>query len=183
MKNFEQHIRNNRKQLEPQEVNPQIWLAIENQVLRAKERRKTIYLKVMSIAAVIFVGLLIFKSAFLDKPSNLEQELLAKYGLIEYNFPQQVNVKKASLLNAMIPENSKEDFKVLLQQLEFLDEQYDAYLEYIKANGYQKFIGNQILNYYKSKIELLDKIQKEIEKINYYENKFPSGNQKVELEI
>ena len=101
----------------------------------------------------------------------------------KYNFPEQVNVKKATLTSALIPATKQEDFKVLLYQLEFLDEQYHDYLAYIDKNGYQEFIGNQILNYYKSKIQLLDKIQSEIEKINYYENKFPSNEKKVELEI
>lgn len=183
MNDFEKHIRNNQKQLEPDEVNPNIWLSIENEVLRAKAKRKTFYLRVISLAAVVVLGLVVFKMFFLDTRPNLEEDLLVKYNLEQYNFPQQVNIKKATLSNAMIPSTNQEDFNVLLQQLEFLDEQYRDYLTYIEKNGYQEFIGNQILNYYKSKIELLDKIQKEIEKINYYENKFPSKSKKVGLEI
>ncbi len=183
MNDFEKYIQDNRKQLEPKEVNPTIWLSIENEILRKKERRKTIYLKVASIAAVIMFGLLISKFVFFAAPTNLERDLLSKYGLEKYNFPEQVNVKKATLTSALIPANRKEDFKVLIQQLEFLDEQYHNYLVYINKNGYQEFIGNQILNYYKSKIQLLDKIQSEIEKVNYYENKFPTEEKKVELEI
>ena len=183
MNDFENFIRSNQKELEPNEVDPRIWLSIENQVLKEKEKRKTFYLKVMSIAAVVVIGMLVFKSVLFNTPPNLEQDLLAKYGLEQHNFLQQVNVKKATLANAMIPSTKQEDFKILLHQLEFLDEQYHDYLAYIKKNGYQEFIGNQILNYYKSKIELLDKIQKEIEKINYYEQTFSSNSKKVELEI
>lgn len=183
MSNFEKYIRDNRKQLEPTEVNPKIWLSIENEILRTKEKRKTIYLKIVSAAAIIIFGLFISTFGLFRSDSNLEQDLLSKYDLEKYNFPEQVNGKKASLAKAMIPSSRQEDFKILIQQLEFLDEQYHDYLTYIQKNGYQEFIGNQILNYYKSKIELLDKIQEEIEKINYYENKFPSNSQKVELEI
>ncbi|MFK7770573.1 MAG: hypothetical protein AB8F94_00485 [Saprospiraceae bacterium] len=183
MNNFEKHLRNNRKQLESKEVNPQIWLSIENEILRTKEKRKTIYLKIVSIAAVIILGLFIATFGLLGSSNNLEKDLLSKYDLEKYNFPEQVHVKKATLASAMIPSTKQEDFKVLLQQLEFLDEQYNDYLAYIEKNGYQKFIGEQILNYYKSKIELLDKIQSEIGKINYYEKKFPSNEKKVELEI
>ena len=164
-------------------MNPKIWLSIENEILRAKEKRKTFYLKVVSIAAVIVLGLFISKFVIFAAPTNLEKDLLSKYGLEKYNFLEQVNVKKATLTSALIPATKQEDFKVLLNQLEFLDEQYHDYLAYINKNGYQEFIGNQILNYYKSKIQLLEKIESEIEKINYYENKFPSNEKKVELEI
>ena len=46
MNNFEKHLRDNRKQLEAKKVNPQIWLSIENEILRTKDKRKTIYLKI-----------------------------------------------------------------------------------------------------------------------------------------
>ena len=71
MNDFEKHIRNNQRQLEPDEVNPKIWLAIENEVLRAKEKRKTFYLRVMSLAAVIVLGLMVFKMFFLDIVKNI----------------------------------------------------------------------------------------------------------------
>ena len=183
MNDFEKYIQKNKKQLEPETVNPEVWLTIENQILQAKNKRKTLYLKVVSVAAVFLLGLFLFKGNVFQGESNSEKELLAKYGLEKYNFTQQVNMKKQALSKAMIPTTTQEDFKVLLQQLEFLDKQYHDYLKYIEKNGYQEFIGTQILNYYKSKIELLDKIQKEIQKINYYENKYPSDEKKVGLQI
>ena len=183
MNDFEKYIQENIKQLEPQSINPQVWLTIENQVLQAKNKRKTLYLKIVSIAAVFLLGLFLFKGSIFQGATNSEKELLVKYGLGKYNFTHQVNMKKQALSKAMIPTTTQEDFKVLLQQLEFLDGQYKDYLKYIEQNGYQQFIGNQILNYYQSKIELLDKIQKEIEKINYYENKYPSDEEKVGLQI
>ena len=183
MNDFEKYIQENKKQLEPETVNSQVWLSIENKVLKEKNKRKTLYLKVMSIAAVFLLGLFLFKGNLFQSESNVEKELLAKYGLEKYDFAQQVNMKKEALSKAMIPTTTQEDFNVLLQQLEFLDNQYHDYLEYGEKNGYQEFIGNQILNYYQSKIELLDKIQKEIEKINYYENKYPSNEEKVEFQI
>lgn len=183
MNDFEKYLRENKEQLEPKEVNPEIWLSIENEVLRSKNKRKTLYLKVLSVAAAVVLGLLIFNTNIFNSSLNIESELLVKYDLEKYNFTQQVNLKKENLSNAKIPSDKKEDFQVLLQQLEFLDKQYHDYLTYIEQNGYQEFIGKQILNYYKSKIDLLDKIQKEIEKINYYETKNPSDSKKVGLQI
>ena len=183
MNNFEQYIDDNKKQLEPKEVNPHIWLSIENEILKEKERRKTFYLKIVSVAATILLGVFLFHPDLLNTSSNTEQDILAKYNLEKYDFPRKVNMKKATLAKAKIPSTQQEDFTVLLNQLEFLDQQYHDYLNYIDKNGYQAFIGNQILTYYQSKIELLNKIQREIEKINYYENKFPSNDKKVELGI
>jgi len=64
-----------------------------------------------------------------------------------------------------------------------MDGQFQDYTYYIEKNGYQKFIGEQILNFYTSKIELLDKIQDEIEKINYYEEKIQTSTPKVNIQI
>jgi len=183
MNDFEKYLRDNKKELEPKEVNPEIWLSIENEVLRSKNKRKTLYLKVLSVAAAIILGLLIFNTDIFNNSQNIESEILVKYDLEKYNFTQQVNLKKENLSTAKIPLERKKDFQILLQQLEFLDNQYHDYLTYIEKNGYQEFIGHQILNYYKSKIDLLDKIQKEIEKINYYETKNPSDSEKVGLQI
>ena len=74
-------------------------------------------------------------------------------------------------------------FHLLVKQLEFLDGQYQSYIEFIEKNGYQKFIGTQILHYYEAKIELLDKIQFEINKIDEYEIQYNSKTETVHLTL
>ena len=183
MNEFEKYIRKNKDQLESREVDSKVWLSIENEVLKSKQRRRSIYLRVVSAAAIALLGILIFGGGlFGDQPLS-ERELLEKYGLAQYEFTQQVNLKKDALSKATIPSTRQEDFKILLRQLEFLDEQYSEYLKNIETDGYQPLIGEQLLKYYHSKIELLDKIQQEIEKVNYYENKFPGNDEKVGLQI
>ena len=183
MTDLEKYIINNKEGLEPNTVNPRIWLGIENELLKSKARRRTLYLKWASIAAVFLLACALFGGGLWNKSGNIDQELIEVYGYQSYQFAQQVHNKKSVLSKAKIPAQHLEDFQVLLQQLEFLDEQYQDYLKYIEDNGYQSFIGDQLLNYYQSKIDLMDRIQHEIEKINYYENKFPSNDEQVGLQI
>ena len=92
-------------------------------------------------------------------------------------------MKEQKLSEFTLPKDKLDDVQILLRQLEFMDEQYQDYLLFIKENGYHQFIGEQIITFYESKIILLDKIQKEIEKINYYEKKIPSNSERVTFNI
>ena len=183
MKNFEKYLKDNQQKLELEgDLNPEIWLSIENRVLKRKNKRNRLYIKWISAAAAVLLLAIIALNG-LGFGKNTEAQILAKYGIENQQFTQQVTLKTQKLAQASIPQNRKEDFDLLLKQLQFLDAQYQDYLQYIETNGYQPFIGDQILNYYKSKIDLLDKIQQEIEKINYYEKKFQSNSPSVHLNI
>ena len=183
MKNFEEYLKQNQHKLEIEEdLNPEIWLSIENQVLKRKNKRNRLFIKwVSAAAAVLLLGIIAMSSLYYN--SKDPNKMLAQYGIDNRQFTQQVAAKTKVLAKAEIPVNKKEDFDLLLKQLAFLDAQYHDYLQYIQKNGFQPFIGQQILHYYQSKIELLDKIQQEIEKINYYEKKYPTNKPKVALDI
>ena len=92
-------------------------------------------------------------------------------------------IKTQKLSNAQIPLDHKADFELLIQQLRTLDEQYEFYLDEWEENGYQELLANRIISYYKTKIELLDRIQEEIETVEYYEKKYDKNSPKVELSI
>lgn len=183
MNEFEKYIRDNKKKLEPDQVDSKVWLSIENEVLRKKNKRSSFYIKALALAAAVLLGGYFMFINLNGGNQSIEAKLIEKYQLGEYNFTQQVSLKEAQLSKVSIPKDKLEDFQLLLQQLEFLDGQFQDYTEYIEQNGYQEFIGNQIINHYKSKIKLLDKIQQEIEKINYYESKIPSNTEKVQINI
>ncbi len=183
MNDFEKYILENKRQLEPKKVDPKVWLAVENEILKGKNKRFQYLIKALILGIILsFVAYFFYSNIHQNQPLD-EERILAQYDLTQYNFTQQVNIKKQQLAKASVPQDKIEDFQILLQQLEFMDGQFQDYLQYIEENGYQEFIGDQILNFYKSKIELLDKIQKEVEKINYYENLQPSNSDKVEIQI
>ena len=183
MKEFEDYLKDNRQKLEIEgDLNPEIWLSIENRVLKRKNKRNSLFIKwISAAAAILLLGVIVLSGSF--QTGKDSSSLLAKYGIDNQEFTQQVALKTKVLANAKIPINRKEDFDVLLSQLQFLDAQYQDYLQYIETNGFQPFIGQQIIHYYQAKIDLLNKIQQEIEKINYYEKKYQSNHPSVPLNI
>ena len=181
MNKFEKYLKANKEHLEPQEVNDKVWLATENELLHKKSHRLIRLARYGAAAAIaLIVGLLLWMN---QGRMTSEEALLSRFNLSEHNFTQQIAIRKQKLAKATIPKDQLEDFQILLQQLEFLDGQFDDYLQYIDQNGYQDFIGDQIINHYKTKIKLLDKIQSEIEKIHYYESKKPSSSESVEINL
>lgn len=183
MKDFEKFLKDNQQKLELEdELNPEIWLSIENRVLKRKNKRNRLYLRwITAAAAALLLGLIALGGIY--QQSSDPNKILAQYGINNQQFNQQITNKTKVLASAKIPINRQADFNILLNQLRFLDAQYQDYLQYIETNGFQPFIGQQIMHYYKAKIDLLDKIQQEIEKINYYEKKYQSNGPSVSLNI
>ena len=171
MNEFEKHLKNHKKELNMDSLNPEIWLNIENQMLKRKNRKTVILLRWVSVAAAIVLGIFFIPSLLEQNPTKVtSNDLITHFNLGQNNYPELVFAKTNLLGQAKIPVDLKDDFKILLDQLEFLDKQYQEYLRYVEKNGYQKFIGKQLANYYETKIELLDKIHSEIQKINSYES-------------
>lgn len=182
MNSFEKYIQENKEKFEIDDPRPELWLAVENKVLRHQNHRSRVFIRWVSVAAAVLL-IAVLSLNYLYQSKNDPLKIIAKNGLDSQYFTSQVNSKTKALASAKIPIDHKEDFDVLLKQFEFLDNQYNDYLQYVEEYGYQEFIGQQILHYYKTKIELLDKIQQEIETINYYENKYQKHSPKVALEI
>lgn len=184
MNPFEEHIRANKEALNPDKVNPEIWLSIENKMLKQKNRRGRLYLRILgTAAAILLIAVIALRGFASTEQQDIHAQILESYGLQAHEFPKTINAKKAALSKAKIPLDRQADFQILLRQLQFLDKQYDDYLDYVKQHGYQDFIGEQILSYYKTKIELLDKINIEIKKIDSYENKYDDNSPQVELNL
>jgi len=179
MNNFEKYLQANKEKMQLESVNPDIWLTMENKLLRKKNRKNIFYLKLMAAAAAILLLVAVAVGLYAGDTGQDPLVALEQYQPLN----QKITLKTQQLASAKIPVDRQEDFQILLQQVQFLDSQYADYLQYIEQNGYQEFIGQQILQYYKTKIDLLDKIQQEIEKINYYENKFESKSEKIGLQI
>jgi len=183
MNDFEKYILENKQQLETDTVDPKVWLSVENAMLRNKNTSYRKYATVAIIALLTLIGL--GAAYYFMQPAEEinEEKIIAELNLSQYNFTQTVNLKKQELSKTTVPQDKLEDVQILLQQLEFMDEQFQDYTLFIEENGYQDFIGEQIITFYKSKIKLLEKIQKEVEKINYYEKKVPSNSKKVGISI
>ena len=182
MNDFEKYIVENKQKLEPDAVDSRVWLEIENEMLRSKNSNYRTYGRIL--LAIIACLLIAAFSYYFFKPVEINEDtIIAELNLAQYNYPQTVSLKEQKLSEFTLPKDKLDDVQILLRQLEFMDEQYQDYLLFIKENGYHQFIGEQIITFYESKIILLDKIQKEIEKINYYEKKIPSNSERVTFNI
>ncbi len=179
---FEKFLKNNKEVLDDDQINPEIWLSIENKMLKKRNKSmKIVMRRALSAAAILVLGFLAYQ--FLWNAQETPEDLLASYGIDHRSYASELEVKTQLIAAASIPISKKEDFDLLLGQLKFLDQQYEAYLESVKKNGYHEGLGKQIIDFYKTKIELLDKIQQEIETINYYEKKYKKASSTVGLEI
>ncbi len=80
MNNFEKYLKTHQKELEPDAVNPEVWLSIENELLRKRGKQKTVYLQIVSFAAAVGIGLLFCVNIF-KRSSNIEEDFFGKYNL------------------------------------------------------------------------------------------------------
>jgi len=183
MNNFEKQLKEAASQQDVPEMNRQVWLGAKDQMMKDKRRRLRRRIIRWSVAASILL-LLSVGLFFKGKKVDQNQLVLEQYGLERYGFPKEVERKLVALEGTRIPAEQIARFDALKSQLYFLDQQYQNYLEYVEENGYQEFIGRQIQHYYEVKIELLGKIQKEIQKLKSKNNEsYNNSNTNVEWKI
>ncbi|MEL6254495.1 MAG: hypothetical protein AAFR87_20975 [Bacteroidota bacterium] len=182
MNTWEKYLRDNKEELDQVELAPEIWLNIENQVLKEKAATSRRLLRWVSLAACLGI-LLSFGLIFQFSSGKDPLHQLANSGIDSEQYLKEMAIKTRKLSNARIPMDHKADFELLIQQLRALDEQYESYLDELEEHGYQELLANRIISYYKTKIELLDRIQEEIETVEYYEKKYDKNSLKVELSI
>ena len=170
-----------KEDLQIDQVNPEIWLNIEHQVIKRKRSRRIRLIEISAAASVAL--LMVFVLTGYLTPQSKNADLLAEFEKQNKHYPDLIYAKTNALRNTKVQQDYQDELKILIDQLEFLDKQYQEYLRYIEKNGYQQFIGQQLANNYKTKIELLDKINSEIEKINFYETTSQEKSPLVNLKL
>jgi len=80
MNSFEEYLKNNKERMDDEQINPEIWLSIENSVLKKKNKSMLLTLRrLLAVAAVLFIGLLAYQ--FLWPKQKSAEALLASYGI------------------------------------------------------------------------------------------------------
>lgn len=179
MNEFENYIKSQKDAIDTEDFSLEIWERIENE-LPKKRRIKVIPLWWTSAAAIILIAFLI--GNFQNKTLS-PNEYLFNNGINTLEIEAALDKKIDTLKEMKVPVNQKRDFEAVLNQLKILDQEYLEYLEYIEQNGYQESVGERIIEYYKTKIKILDKIQQQIKEINYYEKKYNKKSKKEALFI
>lgn len=186
MNRFEEYLRENKEKLGTVDVDPVLWNSIENELLRKNNRRFRLYLRIAASLLVIIASASIIKYVFPEMDSNPQFSISAyspEYGQIEKDFQKAIYFQTNQVRSLEIPRSNELDFKVLLNELKVLDNQYKVYSDRIEQYGYNEDIGNKVLEYYSLKLELLKKIQLEIIKINNFKRNSKYENNKVNLQI
>lgn len=185
MKNLEQHIRQNREELDHIEM-PEtdlIWQGIQ-QDLQEEEQKEEVQhqLRVShrkmwwtvglaaSIAFLIGVGLTLWQTAspsneiyFTSTPLAAVSEDLAE---LEQEFQQTIQAKQTALNLEKI---NKNNYKDIFLELKLLEEIHQEYVQDIPAFREKDQLVKTFIKYYERKIRILERLNREIEKKEYYE--------------
>ncbi len=117
--------------------------------------------KLSIIAASLLTGVfLIFSFNSSNQSSYFEEN---KYAV-------EVSEKIIQVKNMQFPLNYKSDLNQLVNQIYYLDKQAQPKIDYINNQNYEEYINQQVLEYYQTKSQLLDKLIFEIRRINTNEN-------------
>ncbi len=184
MNDFENFLRRNKQQLELDEVNPDIWAAIEKGVEGKKRGARISFVrKIAAIAAVFLIGFAIYQFNFSNSKINIPQALLANYGFENANVTELLEAKINAIKTSTIPVSYKADLQSLLSQANYLDRRYESQLTYLKEKPYEEEIAIEILKYYKAKSNLLDKVILEIQKINNNEKEYNIKSERTYIKL
>ena len=186
MDKFEKYLQDNTEHLNLDKLDQSSWVYVENQLLKKRHFRIGVYYKVAMVAIVLIASIIAVNS-------QLEQRKLSSFSLAEYSeemgeiesgFRNQIEREMAATQAVFIPVDYKNEFDLLINEIEILDKKYIEYVELIKTSGggdYEYMLW-QILNYYKLKLDVLTKIQAEASNINNslkkqnYETKYEKIN-------
>ena len=186
MNKFEKYLKENSNEIGKIDIDPIVWQSIENELLRKDNHKIRLYLRyaVSMLILVISAAILKYSIGNSDSKSNFSlSNYSQEYGIMEKDFQEAIYYQTNQIENQKIPRSSKSDFKILTNELEELDKQYELYTELIERVGYNEDLGMKVIEYFSLKLELLKKIQLEIIKINNFEKSNNYENNKINLHV
>lgn len=186
MNQFEEYLKGHKEELKVPELEVDIWISIEKELLQKKSSKLKFYLRAAATVFIIIASATIIKYTILNSKSDKEFSLSiysSNYGIMEKNFKQAIYYQTSLLQSLKISPLNESDFNVLTSELKELDNEHKSYTDRIEHNGYDDDIGGKILQCYSLKLELLKKIQFEINKINNFKKSNTYENNKINLQI
>lgn len=169
---LEDWIKNNRDNLDFDELDDDaIWQGI-NQTMRNKKNKARLFLSWAAIIVPI-IGLSLFYLS--DSPPVVEDNVFAKnlsdidpkWKSIEANYEADIKQQWAKIKTEEIDPNRLE---FLLEELKVLDEVNLEYRAHLPITENEKLV-NTLIDYYEKKTRILGKILKEIDRKKKTENK------------
>ncbi len=179
MNDFEKFIKSQKEAMDTDDFTLEIWESIDKELPKVAKTKVVSIRWISTVAAAVLIMILIGKVNYNERLNPVKY--LEQNGINSAHYVASMDEKMSVLKRLQIPVNQKLHFEDILSQLDNLDKEYLEYIEYIKQNGYQEHVGERILQYYNTKIMMLDKIQHQIKEINYYEQRYNKKNETTPL--
>ena len=173
MSDLEQYLKKNSRNCEHISVDPDIWTSVEKRLIKAQKRKSLTFTWIKIAAAVVFLAAssIILKSVF-QKPKPEIYELAHKESRptsIESDYQFRIDTKVKELKSMEIPKELKSNFKLLIDEFHKPSETV--------------LREEEMITFYHLKLRILNRIEKEIKKINHFEKELQYENKKILLPI
>ncbi len=183
MKDFEKYIKDNQRKLDLDTINPKVWQSIEAGINGKKGKVFFLRKSIIGLTAAILVGVFCYQWFGNDQKESFPPHLLEDYGFKDSNVNDLLDTKINVIRKASIPVAYKNDLEMLLGQVANLDQHFAGKIKQLKLANSETELNREVLEYYKTKSEILDKVIDEIQKINSNEEEYQIRSEKTGIQL
>ncbi len=182
MSDFEKYIKENQRKFDLDQINPKVWQTIEAEI---KEKKGAILSLRNSLRLVAAVLICVFCFQWFGdyQKVNFPKHLLEDYGFKDSKVDELLDAKIITIREASIPVAYKGDLEMLLNQVTYLDQHFAEKINKLDLANTEVELLKEILEYYKTKSEILDRVINEIQKVNTNEKKYKIKSEKTKIRI
>lgn len=175
MNGFENFLKDNRQRLNREvDSDKDLWSEIEFRLHRRKQHQIRFITGIAASLAIIIALTAIVKVSMMQKAensSNLPLYAYSKaYGETEFEYLEAISYQTQLINQTNVSSDQVHRLNSYLTGLKALNEAYDEYNKIIKREGCNEIMMQLVIDNYKRRIELLQSLRAEIQKINSYEN-------------
>ena len=117
---------------------------------------------IASLAAILAIALLVYKSNFNNTKTKTLSDLSNQYADVEYYYTSSIN-KQVKLLNKLNSEiGGDQTIKTLTEEIKAYDKMYEQLCNELNATPNDERVINAMITYYQTKLEIINKILNEI---------------------
>jgi len=186
MNGFEKIIKEKSQDFGDIKVEADIWNSIESELLRQKKSRIRMAIRIAASFLFVITSAVIFKYILLPGHSDISL-ILSENHIVPLDLKNDFNMdiqKKLQVLRTYeIPVSLKSNFAILIKEFHALDKNDQPLDKSFGIYANSQSSENQLLNNYRLKLKILERIEAEIIKINKIEKDNNYENKKVLLPI
>lgn len=183
MSPFEKYMKDNQRKFDLDQIDPKVWQNIETGIKGKKARVILLRKRLLGLAAAILIGILGFQWFDDHQSMSFPEHLLANYGFDDSNVVELLDNKIDIIRQASVPVAYKSDLKMLLEQVTNLDKHFAKKVTRFKIAPTEIELSKEILEYYKTKSEILDRVIYEVRKINNNEEEYKIKSEKTSIRL